>query len=353
MEGMLKETFNVAVVGATGAVGQAILTILESREFPIQELRLLASQKSAGQTQVFRGKEIIIQEANEQAFAGIDIAFFSAGGGVSQALIPAAVESGAIVVDNSSVYRMDTDVPLIIPEINMEEAKKHKGIIANPNCSTIQMLVALKPILDQWGIHRIIVSTYQAVSGSGVKAVQELKNQSQAILNGESDFAKEVMPVSSLPVHHQIAFNAIPQIDVFEDNGYTKEEMKMVNETKKIFGDDSIEVTPTAVRIPVINGHSESIYVETKREFDLPEVIKAMREFPGLQVVDDIDQQVYPLAADADGKLDVYAGRIRKDLDHPRGINMWVVSDNLLKGAAWNAVQIAENLIKIEEIWKK
>ncbi len=349
---MLKEKYNVAVVGATGAVGQAILSILEQRDFPIAELRPLASAKSVGKTIQFKGQEIAIQEANEQAFDGIDVALFSAGGSVSQKLAPAAVASGAIVIDNTSAYRMDPDVPLIVPEVNMEAAKNHNGIIANPNCSTIQMVVALKPIFDQWGIKRIIVSTYQAVSGAGVKAVTELKEQAQAILEGREDFAKEIMPVGSLPKHYPIAFNAIPQIDVFEENGFTKEEMKMVNETKKIFADDTIEVTPTAVRIGVLNGHSESVYVETKRPFDFQQVLEALKNFQGLQVVDNVAEQEYPLAFDANGKLDVFVGRIRKDLYHENGINMWVVADNLLKGAAWNAVQIAEYLIKTEEVWK-
>ncbi|OEH85871.1 aspartate-semialdehyde dehydrogenase [Desulfuribacillus stibiiarsenatis] len=350
---MLKEKFNVAVVGATGAVGQAIVQILEERNFPIDELRLLASKNSVGKVVMFKGEGVTVQEANTDAFKGIDIALFSAGGSVSKALAPAAVKSGAIVVDNTSAYRMDANVPLIVPEVNIERAKDHNGIIANPNCSTIQMVVALKPILDKWGIKRIIVSTYQAVSGSGVKAVQELKNQSQAILEGKTDFPKEILPVGSLPKHYPIAFNAIPQIDVFEDNGYTKEEMKMVNETMKIFEDDSIQVTPTAVRIPVVNGHSESVYVETKESFTMDEVVAALSNFKGLQVVDQLEEQEYPMPAVIDGQLDVFVGRIRKDLYNDKGINMWVVADNLLKGAAWNAVQIAEYLTKTEEVWNK
>ncbi|OEF98659.1 aspartate-semialdehyde dehydrogenase [Desulfuribacillus alkaliarsenatis] len=349
---MVKEKFNVAVVGATGAVGQAMISMLESRDFPTDELRLLASKRSVGKKVMYKGKELEIQEANENAFAGIDIALFSAGGSVSKALAPAAVKSGAIVVDNTSAFRMDENVPLIVPEVNIERAKDHQGIIANPNCSTIQMVVALKPIFDKWGIKRIVVSTYQAVSGSGVEAVKELQAQAQAVLDGKTDFPKEILPVGSLPKHYQIAFNAIPQIDVFEDNGFTKEEMKMVNETQKIFEDSSIEVTPTAVRIGIVNGHSEAIYVETKEAFDMKDVVASLSNFEGLQVVDNIQEQEYPLATDVDGKLDVYVGRIRKDLYNEKGINMWVVADNLLKGAAWNAVQIAEYLTKTKEVWK-
>jgi len=349
---MLKSKFNVAVVGATGAVGQAIISILESRDFPVDELRPLASKNSVGKKILFKGNEIQVQEANEHAFKDIDIALFSAGGSVSEELAPAAVRSGAIAIDNSSAFRMDANVPLIVPEVNIERAKDHNGIIANPNCSTIQMVVALKPIFDKWGIKRIIVSTYQAVSGSGVKAVKELENQAQAILDGKTDFPKEILPVGSLPKHYQIAFNAIPQIDVFEDNGFTKEEMKMVNETQKIFEDEAIEVTPTAVRVGIVNGHSESVYVETKVPFDMDEVRHALSNFEGLQLVDNILEQEYPLVTDVNGKLDVYVGRVRKDLYNDQAINMWVVADNLLKGAAWNAVQIAEYLTKTEEVWK-
>lgn len=349
---MLKEAYNVAVVGATGAVGQAMVEMLEMRDFPIAELRLLASARSVGKKVLYKGQQIAVQEANEHAFTDIDIAIFSAGGDVSLALAPAAVKSGAIVVDNTSAYRMDDSVPLVVPEVNIEKAQEHKGIIANPNCSTIQMVVALKPIYEKYGIKKIVVSTYQAVSGAGVNAVNELKQQAQAILDGKQDIPKNILPVGSLPVHHQIAFNAIPQIDVFEDNGFTKEEMKMVNETHKIFADNKIEITPTAVRVGIVNGHSEAIYVETNKAFDMQQLLKDITEAPGIIVQDDIANQVYPLATDADGKLEVFVGRIRKDLYHPQAFNMWVVSDNLLKGAAWNAVQIAEYLTKTEAVWK-
>lgn len=335
--------YNVAVVGATGAVGQQILNILEARSFPINTLKALSSARSAGKTITFNDEEITLEEASPSSFEGVDIALFCAGGSISKALIPHAVEAGAVCIDNSSVYRMDANTPLIVPEVNGDEINGSK-VIANPNCSTTQMVVALKPLLDRYGISRIITSTYQAVSGAGVQAVDELLRQSKGVLEGE-DVQPDVLPVGSLPVKHQIAFNAIPQIDVFTDNGFTLEEMKMVNETKKIFGDESIQVTATCVRIPVVNGHSESIYVELKEDYTLDEVKELIANAPGVVLVDDPNEQQYPLATDASGKLEVFVGRLRKDLDHPRGLNMWVVSDNLLKGAAWNAVQIAEQVI--------
>ncbi len=348
---MLKKEFNVAIVGATGAVGQAMIDMLELKKLPVKELRPLASARSLGKNITFMGKEIPVQEASESAFEGIDIALFCAGGDTSKRLAPAAVASGAVVIDNSSAYRMDPKVPLVVPEVNAKAALDHEGIIANPNCSTIQMVVALKPIYDRWGIKRIIVSTYQAVSGSGVKAVDELLKQSRAVLDG-TEIPMEVLPVASLPKHYQIAFNVIPQIDVFEDNGFTKEELKMVYETQKIFADDKIEVTPTAVRVGVVNGHSESVYVETDKDFDLAEVREALANFQGLTLQDNLGEQEYPLAVDASGELDVFVGRLRRDLYHERGLNMWVVADNLLKGAALNAVQIAEYLMQTEEAWQ-
>lgn len=335
--------YNVAVVGATGAVGEQILNLLEARNFPIHILKPLSSARSAGKTISFKGKDITIEEASATSFDGIDIAWFCAGGSISKALIPHAVEAGAVCIDNSSVYRMDPQTPLIVPEVNGADINDSK-IIANPNCSTTQMVVALKPLQDRYGISRIITSTYQAVSGAGVQAVDELLNQSKRVLEGE-EAQPEILPVGSLPVKHQIAFNAIPQIDVFTDNGFTLEEMKMVNETKKIFGDPSIQVTATCVRVPVVNGHSESVYVELKKDYTLEEVKELLMQAPGVVLVDDPNEQQYPLATDASGKLEVFVGRLRKDLDHPRGLNMWVVSDNLLKGAAWNAVQIAEHMI--------
>lgn len=336
-----QKRFNVAVVGATGAVGEQILKLLEERQFPINELKLLSSARSAGKKVVFNGTEYTVEEACPESFDGIEIALFSAGGDVSKALCPAAAERGAVCIDNTSAFRMDSNTPLVVPEVNPEKIAEHKGIIANPNCSTIQMVAALKPLYDRYGVERVIVSTYQAVSGAGARAIDEMKRQSKAILDGQT-VEVDILPVSSLPVKHQIAFNAIPQIDKFTENGFTYEEMKMINETKKIMGDDQLQVTATCVRIPVVYGHSESVYVELKDDYDLSEVRALLEQAPGITVVDDPSQQVYPLATDAAGKKDVFVGRLRRDLDHPRGLNMWIVSDNLLKGAAWNAVQIAE-----------
>lgn len=338
---MSNQFFNVAVVGATGAVGQKIVRLLEERDFPVKTLKLLSSARSAGKKVLFKGQEVTVEEATPDSFAGVDIALFSAGGDISKALAPHAVRHGAVCIDNTNAYRMDPDTPLIVPEVNAERIADHKGIIANPNCSTIQMVAALKPLYDRYGIERIIASTYQAVSGAGNQAIEELKRQSQSALAGE-DVQPDILPVGSLPVKHQIAFNAIPQIDKFQDNGYTLEEMKMVRETKKIMEDDEIKVTTTCVRIPVVYGHSESVYVELKQDFDLDEVKQLLQSAPGVTLVDDPANQAYPLATDAAGKNDVFVGRLRRDLGDSRGLNMWIVSDNLLKGAAWNAVQIAE-----------
>lgn len=342
---MTEQTFNIAVVGATGAVGQQIIHLLEERDFPIASLKPLSSARSAGSTLTFRGETLTVEEATPESFAGIDYAFFSAGGSVSKALAPHAVSHGAVVIDNTSAFRMDPDVPLVVPEVNMEDAFSHQGIIANPNCSTIQMVVALKPLQQRYGLSRVIVSTYQAVSGAGTQAIKELQEQTQALLAGEQ-IEPRILPVSSLPVKHPIAFNAIPQIDVFEDNGFTAEEMKMVRETQKILHDANIAVTVTCVRIPVANGHSEAIYVELEQDFELEDVRALLQQSPGIAVVDDLAQQQYPLASEASGKHDVFVGRLRRDLFQPRGLNMWVVTDNLLKGAALNAIQIAEGLIR-------
>lgn len=340
-----KKLYNVAVVGVTGAVGQKMLETLDKRNFPVGELRPLASARSAGQQVTFKGATYTVQEAAPEAFEGIDFALFSAGGSVSEKLAPAAVERGAVVIDNTSAFRMLPEVPLVVPEVNAHKISQHSGIIANPNCSTIQMVVALKPIYDAYGIDRIIVSTYQAVSGSGQAAVDELREQTRAVLDGKPVNPK-ILPVKSLPKHYQIAFNAIPQIDVFEENGFTREEMKMVNETRKILGDDSIHITTTCVRIPVFYGHSESVYVETRKPFELAEVRSLLESASGVKVVDDLKEQQYPLATEAEGQYDTYVGRLRRDLFHPRGLNMWIVSDNVLKGAALNAVQIAEHMVK-------
>lgn len=340
-----QKLFNVAVVGATGAVGEQILKLLESRNFPIQELKLLSSARSAGTKLSFQGNEVTVQEATPDSFKGVDIALFSAGGDVTKALAPHAIQHGVVCIDNTNAYRMDEHTPLVVPEVNIEKVSEHKGIIANPNCSTIQMVAALKPLHDRYGIARIIVSTYQAVSGAGSRAIDEMLRQTRASLQGEP-VHPDILPVGSLPVKHQIAFNAIPQIDKFQDNGYTLEEMKMVRETKKIMGDESIEVTATCVRIPVVYGHSESVYVEFKNNYDLEDVKQLLEDAPGVTLVDDPANQQYPLATDAAGKPDVFVGRLRRDLGHERGLNMWIVSDNLLKGAAWNAVQIAEHIAK-------
>jgi aspartate-semialdehyde dehydrogenase len=343
-----QKEYHVAVVGATGAVGQQMLQTLEKRNFPIKKLSLLASARSAGKEVLFKGEKVAIQEATPEAFEGVNIALFSAGGSISKQLAPEAVKRGAIVIDNTSAYRMDPDVPLVVPEVNAEDIALQKGIIANPNCSTIQMMLALKPLKDRYGLKRVVVSTYQAVSGAGTVAMEELKRQSDAILN-DKECTPDILPVGSLEKKHQIAFNAIPQIDVFLDNGFTNEEMKMVRETKKILHDDSIEVAATCVRIPVYTGHSESVYVELESEPSVEEVRQLLAEFPGVIVEDAPEDQHYPLASRAAGQPEVFVGRIRKDLDHPNGIHMWVVSDNLLKGAAWNSVQIAEAYISQEK----
>jgi len=342
-----QKLFNVAVVGATGAVGEQITRLLEERNFPINELKLLSSARSAGSVVRFKGQDIVVQEAKPESFEGVEIALFSAGGDVSRALVPAAIERGTICIDNTSAYRMDPETPLVVPEVNVDKINEHKGVIANPNCSTIQMVHALKPLYDRFGISRIIVSTYQAVSGAGAKAIHEMLRQSKDVLESGTT-NPDVLPVSSLPVKHQIAFNAIPQIDKFTDNGFTYEEMKMINETKKIMGDESIEVTATCVRIPVVYGHSESVYVELKDDFEMSEVFSLLADAPGIVLQDNPQEQVYPLATTSAGKLETFVGRVRRDLSNPRALNMWIVSDNLLKGAAWNAVQIAE-YIAIEQ----
>ena len=339
--------FHVAVVGATGAVGQQIIKTLENRKFPISQLTLLSSARSAGTKLDVNGVEYTIQEAKPESFKGVDIALFSAGGSVTKELASHAVEHGAIVVDNTSAYRMDENVPLVVPEVNEKDLLNHKGIIANPNCSTIQMVVALEPIREKYGLNKIIVSTYQAVSGSGVAAVEEMNEQTKAILNNEA-FEPAILPVKSDKKHYQIAFNAIPQIDLFQENGFTYEEMKMINETKKIMHDPEMHVAATCVRIPIAVGHSESLYMEIDQEGVSAEDIKELlKDAPGVVLQDDPANQVYPMPADSVGKNDVFVGRIRKDLDNSKGFHLWVVSDNLLKGAAWNTVQIAESLVKL------
>ncbi|WP_257351489.1 aspartate-semialdehyde dehydrogenase [Pseudalkalibacillus decolorationis] len=343
-----KQGYHIAVVGASGAVGQQIIQTLEDRNFPVASLKLLASARSAGNKVLYNGSEITIEEAKPESFEGVQLALFSAGGSISKQLAPEAVKRGAIVVDNTSAYRMDPNTPLVVPEVNEEDLHQHNGIIANPNCSTIQMVVALEPVRKKYGLNKVIVSTYQAVSGAGASAINELKNQTRAIIDND-DFSPEVLPVSSEQKHYQIAFNAIPQIDKFQENGYTFEEMKMINETKKIMHMDTLEVSATCVRLPIETGHSESVYIEIDQDqVEATEIKELLQSAPGIVLQDDPTNQVYPMPADSVGKRDVFVGRIRKDLDRSHGFHMWVVSDNLLKGAAWNSVQIAESLVKLD-----
>ncbi len=338
---------HVAVVGATGAVGQQMLHTLEERDFPVKKLTLLSSERSAGKKVLFKGVEVTVEVATPDKFEGVHIALFSAGGSVSKELAPEAAKRGAIVVDNTSYFRMDPNVPLVVPEVNEEDIKSHNGIIANPNCSTIQMVVALEPIRKSYGLNKIIVSTYQAVSGAGAAAIDELESQSQAILNKEA-FTPSILPVKGDKKHYQIAFNAIPQIDKFEDNGFTFEELKMINETKKIMHDQKLQVAATCVRLPVVTGHSESVYIEVEDENVTVQDIRSLLEnAPGVVLQDKPEEQVYPMPADCVGSNYVFVGRIRQDLDNKKGFHLWVVSDNLLKGAAWNSVQIAESLVKL------
>jgi aspartate-semialdehyde dehydrogenase len=339
--------FHVAVVGATGAVGQQMIQTLVKENFPINKLTLLSSARSAGKVVEVNGQEITIQEAKPESFEGVHIALFSAGGNVSKELAPEAVKRGAIVVDNTSAFRMDADKPLVVPEVNEADLHEHNGIIANPNCSTIQMVVALEPIRQKFGLKKIIVSTYQAVSGAGATAVEELMEQTKSILAGETVEPK-ILPVKADKNHYQIAFNAIPQIYKFQENGYTYEEMKMINETKKIMHLPDLQVSATCVRLPVAVGHSESVYFEVETDGVSAKEIKALlMDAPGVVLQDDPENQVYPMPAYCVGKNDVFVGRIRKDIDEDRGFHMWVVSDNLLKGAAWNSVQIAERLVEL------
>lgn len=332
--------YNVAVVGATGAVGNEMIRILEERDFPVAELRLLASERSIGKTLLYKGKEYPVAVLDDNSFEGVEIGLFSAGGSISERFAPIAARAGCVVIDNTSAFRMDPDIPLVVPEVNPEDIARYtsKGIIANPNCSTIQMVVALKPIHDSAKIKRIVVTTFQAVSGTGKEAIEELAGQTKALMN-----LKEP-EITVYP--HRIAFNCLPHIDVFLENGYTKEEMKMVNETKKIMHDTSIAVTATTVRVPVFYGHSESVNIETEKKITADEVRDILAKAPGITVVDNPSKNEYPLPIDAAGKDDTYVGRIRDDESITNGINLWVVSDNIRKGAALNTIQIAEILIR-------
>lgn len=334
----MAKTFNVAVAGATGAVGQTMIRVLEERNFPVGEIRFLASERSEGKELSFKKEKVRVQKLDHYSFDGIDIAIFSAGGDRSLIFAPSAAKAGAIVVDNSNAWRMDPEVPLVVPEVNPHAVSgyKAKGIIANPNCSTIQMVVALKPLYDYARIKRIVVSTYQAVSGSGQKAIVELQDQVRA-------WAEDKTPeVRVYP--HQIAFNCLPHIDVFLDNGYTREEMKMVNETRKIMEDPEIQISATAVRVPVFYSHSEAVNVEFDRKISASKARELLSMAPGVKVVDDLSRNVYPLALDAEGQDLTLVGRIREDISRANGLDLWVVADNIRKGAATNAVQIAELL---------
>ena len=333
----MTKTYTVAIVGATGVVGKELIQILEQRCFPVGKLKLLASSRSAGTTVFFKGESIPVEALTETSFKGVDIALFSAGGSISEQFASHAVASGAVVIDNTSHFRLDKRVPLVVPEVNAHAIKTHEGIIANPNCSTAQLVVPLKPIHDKGRLKRLVISTYQAVSGAGKEAILELENHTRLGLNGG-----EVKPeVFGYP----IAFNVIPQIDVFEDNGYTKEEMKMILETQKIL-EAEIAITATTVRVPVFVGHSESVNVETETPLSADEVRSLIDGFPGVQVLDDTRKGVYPTPRELAGKDDIYVGRIRKDISNPNAVDLWIVADNLRKGAALNAVQIAEVIKK-------
>ncbi len=332
------KSYNVAVVGATGAVGNQMIQVLEERNFPVKEIRLLASARSLGKVLNFKGKSIPVEELREDSFKGVDVALFSAGSGVSKKFGPLAVSAGCVVIDNSSAFRMDANVPLVVPEVNGDAIRGGPGIIANPNCSTIQMVVALKPIHDAAGIRRIVVTTFQAVSGTGKRAIEELRHQVSEVLQGKPA-TREVYP-------HQIAFNCLPHIGAFLDNGFTEEEMKMVHETQKIFSDPGLRVCATTVRVPVYHGHSESVNVETQRPLSAEEARELLSRAEGVKVMDDPLQFQYPMPLDAEGKDDTLVGRIRQDPSVENGLAMWVVADNIRKGAASNAVQIAEKMIQ-------
>ncbi len=326
--------YNVCIVGIRGAVGQCMLEILQQRKFPVNELRLMSQNPEDCPPYKFNGKTIRAVKLDHDAFHGMQIGLFSPGAEISKIYAPSAAKAGCVVIDNTSQFRMDRDVPLVVPEVNPEDAKKHKGIIANPNCSTIQMVVALKPLHDYGKIKRVVVSTYQSVSGAGSEAIEELEKQAINRKLTPKKFA------------HPIAYNLIPQIDVAQDNHYTKEEMKMVKETNKIMGDNSIKVTATCVRVPVFYAHSESVNVETRKKITRAKAIELLKKAPGVKVIDDLPKNQYPLPLMAQGKDDTFVGRIREDETINNGLNLWVVSDNLRKGAALNAVQIAELLIK-------
>lgn len=345
--------YSVAILGATGAVGTRLIEQLEQSTIPVKNIKLLASSRSAGKTLQFKGTDVVVEEATPESFDGVDLVLASGGGSVSARFAPEAVKRGAVVVDNSSQWRMNDDVPLIVPEVNEADLKQHQGIIANPNCSTIQMVVALAPIKSKYGLTRVIVSTYQAASGAGQSAWQELVSETDAH-NAGKEMHAEILPVKSAKHHYPLAYNLLPQIDVFEEDGYTHEEWKMIHETKKImFGDKNskaVKVTATAVRVPVPIGHGETVYFETDAGSGATaaDIQAILSEAPGVVLEDNPKEQLYPQPINAEGKRETFVGRVRPDLENDDSFHMWVVSDNLLKGAAWNTVQIAERLVDLD-----
>lgn len=342
----MTKQLNIAVVGATGAVGSKMMEQLIKRNFPIKNIKFLASARSAGKPIEFNGSTYTIEEAKPEAFEGVDVALFSAGGSVSAALAPEAAKRGAVVIDNTSHFRMDPEVPLVVPEVNRHALKEiPKGIIANPNCSTIQMVAALQPIREKFGLTKVVVSTYQAVSGSGIAAIEELKEQSAQWEAGKNVEAS-VLPCKADKKHYPIARNVIPQIDTFTDNGFTYEEMKMINETKKIMELPELKVAATCVRVPVVSGHSESVYIELENEATVQEIFAVLKDAPGIVLQDDITTQDYPMPIFAEGQDPTFVGRIRQDLDNKKAFHLWIVADNLLKGAALNSIQIAEAMLE-------
>jgi aspartate-semialdehyde dehydrogenase len=336
--------YNVAIVGVTGMVGQAFIKILQERKFPVKGWKLLASSRSADKKIRIAGRDYTIEEARPDSFAGVDFAFFSAGGDISLQLAPEAVRRGAVVVDNSSAFRMDPEVPLVVPEVNAGAVSSHKGIIANPNCSTIQLVVALQPLHLAAGLKRVVAATYQSVSGAGKEAVDELAAQSLAVLS-KKEIVKEYIPYKGAGRHHQIAFNMVPHIDIFEEDDYTKEEMKLIRETRKIMGLPDLPLTATTVRVPVFNGHSEAVNVELNNPFSPQEAREVLARAPGVVVWDNPSDLLYPMPVDTEGRDEVFVGRIRYDRSVPHGLNLWIVADNIRKGAATNSIQIAELLI--------
>jgi aspartate-semialdehyde dehydrogenase len=338
--------YKVAIVGATGAVGREMLRCVFQFNFPFESIKLLASARSAGKEVEYEGHKFIVEELTENSFEGIEVAFWSAGGSISEKYMKYAVEAGCVNIDNTSHFRMDPEVPLVVPEVNAEALRNHKGIIANPNCTTIIMASALNRINEEFDIERIVVSTYQAVSGAGVAGMEELYRQSQEVLDGKEPVAK-TLPCGSDKKHYPIAFNCIPQVDKFDlDNAYTKEELKMVNETKKIFEKD-IKVNATCVRVPVLRGHSESVYIETKKPLDMDKVFDLLAHSHGVHLYDDIANQIYPMATEFIGDEMVHVGRVRKDLDNDHALSLWVVSDQLMKGAAYNSIDIGNKMIEM------